>query len=178
MSGERDRDAERELRDVLRRGDPAADGREPDPAEVARLRAAVVGMAPGARSPLLPRWAWAGAAVVAAGGVLVVVSLVGGRLPGVPAETPPEVAGLPQRHEPAAAPGPGSPFAGAGGPEDASRPSGAPARAGVPEATAAEPAVLAAERPPGEGAQPPRQIHFTGVRGTRIIWTLDPDFDL
>jgi hypothetical protein len=43
----------------------------------------------------------------------------------------------------------------------------------VPETTPVAPAVL----PPAEPRQP-RQMQFVTSRGTRVIWTLNPDFDL
>ena len=154
MSRETERDDD--LQQVLRRGDPAGDGRDPQADEIARMRATVLGAATEGRSHGFSGWVWATATTAAAAGAIAAAFFLGAGRP--PEPTRREVVALPEAAveilpiaaEPAV-PGPGSP-----------EPVPPPPPTGVPPAE----------------VQLARQIHFTGSSGTKIIWTLDPDFDL
>ena len=181
MRDDRDTAPDRELRDWLRRGDPAAEDPGPDPLELGRMRRRILAAA--ARRPALGlRLAWGTAGAVAL--LLVVLAGRGVLLPERPGAGPmePGTEGLGS-----GAPGPG---------DDASTPvSGLPAAPGTPApAEVVElPAVPRDLPPPSVMAAPAepavaraalrevrraRQIQFTAPGGTRIIWTLDPDFKL
>jgi hypothetical protein len=127
------------------------------------MRAAVLGAASERRPRGWPGWVWATAATAAAGGAIAAAFFLGAGTS--PQLRPREIAAVPAAPvempivtEPAA-PEPGSP-----------EPVRPPQPTGVVAVSVAAP-------PPGE-VRPARQIQFTGSSGTKIIWTLDPDFDL
>lgn len=166
---DRESDA-RQLRDLLRRGDPAADGREPGPAELARMRAAVLaGPETARRAPgLLP---------VAAAAALV-GALVAGWLLSRPAP-PPGTAGPPiaaggAEHAPEV---PAPTGAGTELPPEARSPA-PPEPASVPPPAAVAPASTAAAAPDPGRERPARQVQLRGPGGTKILWKLNPEFDL
>lgn len=179
MGTERDGEVDRALSQLLRRGDPAADGRAPGAAEIARLRANVVAAA---RAPRAARaWTWAGAAVAAAA-VLAAVAILVPRPGSVRTASPTG----PPRSSRRATP---EPEGSAGVPATRDGEALTDAAAGA----ARKPLAVAAARGPDVGpvrgasavedgepgpTRTPRQIQFTGARGTRILWTLDPAFRL
>lgn len=163
--------SDRELRDLLRRGDPANDGSEPDPAERARLRAAVLDADKGNPStrPLPALLLPAGAVITA----LLVLGLswvvLRDRYPAEPApgtgrEAVP-ASPIAEADDLPAAPLPGEPA-----PRLETE---SPLPAAVPPAPAQETATTDDDTPRG-----PRTVRFTAAGGTRIIWTLDPEFDI
>jgi len=169
-----------ELREVLRGWDPARGDVGLDPAEAARMRRAVVEA--GTRRPAwVPRLAWGSLAAAA----LVLVALAGrGLVRETAPEPPPAVATTPGATEPgeepttlAAATPPDSPE-----PEPlpippASEPAGVTVASSAAAPVVPEP-VVTANLPEAAAARDPRQVQFTAPGGTRIIWTLDPDFRL
>jgi len=166
-----------DLRELLREWDPARDDEGLAPTEAGRMRRAVV-EASVRRSAWAPRLAWGSAAAAA----LLLVALAGRgllwetRSPLPAVDKTPGVGG----------PGDGSPTV---TPTTAAPASELPAIPPVtePAATAAassapgpvEPErVVTASLPEAVPARDPRQIQFTAPGGTRIIWTLDPEFRL
>ena len=180
------------LRTLLRRGDPA--GSKPEglagPA-LARMRARVVGAAADRPRLTLGTFAWATGAAAA---LLLVVAIAlrpegpapssSGRFPeepravNAPASPPPEAASEPAAASivPLAAAAPGDAPEGAGG-----EPSPKPVTG------SRSPRVASVAWPPGVGAldasttalgsaRKPLTVQFTTPAGTRIIWTLDPEF--
>jgi hypothetical protein len=195
------------LRALLRRGDPAGDGRDPAPGEIAAWRQAILAEARGRPSGRY-RFLWQGA-LATAGLVLLVVLVIPFLRSSSTVPTAPRVA---DRAEPvigdpvspalpgeSALPDPGaiSPSGSEAGPQ-AAMDSVAPAL--VAEGDTDPPVVTAGASPAGtiETAPPPdatpvragsaalaaatarpaRTIQFTAPGGTRIIWKLDPGFAL
>jgi hypothetical protein len=163
----------RRLRDLLRRGDPAADGREPDPAELARMRAAILAEpeAP-RRTPLLVPLA----AAAALAGALVAGWLLSRPAPSPRTAGPPIAAGGAE-HAPQA---PARSVVGAELPPEPTPPRGAapPTSASAPPPVAVAPAANpAAASDPGR-KRSARQVQLRGPGGTKILWKLNPEFDL
>ena len=171
MRDDRETAPDRELRDLLRRGDPAAGDPGLDPLELGRMRRRILDAA--ARRPSVGlRLAWGTAGAVAL--LLVVLAgrgFLGPQRPGAgPRE--PGTAGLGS-----GAPGPG---------DDAAAPAEVVELPAVPRdlppqdmtAAPAEPEATAVARVALRDERRARQIQFTAPGGTRIIWTLDPDFRL
>ena len=163
------------LRDLLRRGDPAADDPGMPMEEIARLRRTIVTTG-GRRAALRGPAAWA---AVAAALLLLVLAVDRG---GFPTHTP----------RPPGGPVPGSIPVPPPAPVATADPGGAPAPSvaakPIPAGEARRPA---RPQPPAEPAAPAmapggdvttarnmRQVQFTAPGGTRILWTLDPDFQL
>jgi hypothetical protein len=179
------------LSTLLRRGDPAGDGRDPSPAEVAAWRQTVLAAARD-RLPGRYRQAW-NVAMATAGLLLLAVLLVPLLRPSTVAPPSPQVADL---GEPAAPDQVAPPARGTGALPD-SEPTGRgrettdtiasgrvdPKTASHPGAGAIRPADT---MPPASGAShlesaapsPARTIRFTAPGGTRIIWKLDPGFSV
>ena len=148
---------EDELRQRLRRGDPAADGSEPRPDEIARMRRAVLAAAEEAPRRLV----WVPALVAAAVLLVAVAGWVlvrGSRAPEpvlvestrtVPEQDPPQVAttGTPELPE-------------------------------SPEPVYERPETVAALDPPSRVSDSARTVRFTTAGGTRIVWVLDPNLDI
>ena len=158
------------LRALLRRGDPAGDGRDPAPGEIAAWRQTMLAEARG-RSLGRGRFLWQGA-LATAGLVLLAVLIIPFLRPSPEVPPAPEIVdrGEPVAADTAAKAGPDLPTVTAGDPlaetiETAPYPDDIPARAGD--------AALAAA-----AAYPARTIQFTAPGGTRIIWKLDPGFTL
>jgi hypothetical protein len=172
------------LREVLRRGDPAGDGRDPVPAEIAAWRRAMLEAAP-------QRVTWWRPVRVAAALAMVVVALVVGTAVWRSMDRPErlEVASVPESEEiPEGAEGRPSPPAPSGQAtasgrdappdplgEEASPPADAPSTASAPET---RPVQVAAAGPSRTTPRARRTIHFTSARGTRIVWTINPELEL
>jgi hypothetical protein len=196
-----------ELRALLRRGDPAGDGHDPAPGEIAAWRQTMLATAR-ERLPGRYRYLWQGA-LATAGLALLVVLIIPFLRPSSELSIAPVVADL---GEPVVADPVPSPLPGTGAPtaSDTALPgsteanparwdeAGAPTFAGEsgpdrPTVTAAvdpvdiiEPTLSPDEIPAQVGdaalatavARPARTIQFTAPGGTRIIWRLDPGFSL
>lgn len=182
---------DRELADLLRRGDPAADGRDPRPDEIARMRRAVLAEAHGAAAPgRTAGWrSWVARAAVAATAVVAVLTLWS-QLPG------PDAPPSPRPGASAGGPAVGDTGKGDSDPRASSPPMVLPegprfpSQRPVPDLPAAvdaeagtalapTPAAADATGPPStESRRPARTVRFTIPGGTRIIWKLDPDFHL
>jgi hypothetical protein len=163
------------LRELLRRGDPVGDGREPTPEEVALMRREVLDATRTRSGAALLHW-WRPAAAVAA---MVVMALAAWLVLRDADSTTP----IPhETRETAAATGPG--------PETVEA---APAEpqpthdSMTDDAHETEQVRIAAAgtAPPGTEVsatttedRSARTIRFTTRNGTRIIWTLDPDFEI
>jgi len=178
MRGKHDAGEEDRLRALLRRGDPAADAAEGLPAHIAaRMRARVVAATSDRHRPGFSPFVWATAA--AAGIVVIVAIAVRPEAP--PPPGPPEL--------------PASPPAVADAPPVAPAPLSTPVvtppaevQRGVSEAgtrsapVASSPraapvvALPAASTPAVASTRKPLTVQFTTPAGTRIIWTLDPEF--
>ena len=150
-----------ELHELLRRGDPAADGSEPRPDEIARMRRAVLAAA---ETPRRRHVVWAPALAAA---TVLLVAVTGWMLQrertGNPA--PPEVATtVPELPE--------SPEAVDERPEDVDTP--------AEVATTLSPAVVtvASSHKPTRVSDSARTVRFTTAGGTRIVWVLDPNLDI
>jgi len=169
-----------QLRRLLKAGDPAADGRDPDSTELGRWRRqALTATEAASRTPLWRR-PWMPLAAAATAALLAVVFLLPSEQPGessslaiITQQVPAGVdASLPNdRPElatdaPAEAPGQQIPTLAQdpSPPRTASIPTPAPSRSDAPPAAV----VLAASR----------TVRFTAPGGTRIIWTLNPDLEL
>jgi len=164
---DRERDA---LATLLCLGDPAPSGSGPEPAELARMRRAILAEAVAHR----PRLAFAPAHALTAAAIAVVAlmaSLIGfDRRDDVPALEHARVA----RESVAAR---------------SAATTDRPAAVALPPAPAvtAPPRVVALARPQAQAAREPATAHttprsttvrFTTQRGTQIIWTLDPRVEL
>ena len=173
------------LRDWLRRGDPAADGAEPDPQELARMRRRALDAERGPVGPGWPVLRWAGATALVSSVLLVGWHLVrevpptGPRIPLGPETTPP--ASTPtETVTPATLETPGVGTGGIDLPRTAPAPEPMPVDPGAPAvpAIAHEPVAPA----PGDDAvvraRQSRQVQFTTPYGTRVIWTLNPNLEL
>ncbi|MBZ5638080.1 MAG: hypothetical protein LAO51_04895 [Acidobacteriia bacterium] len=154
-----------ELRAVLRRGDPAGDGRALPPHDVARMRRTVLTAAEG-RQARVPWLAWAAAAVAVA-----VVMLAGREMLRGPADVTGHGTAPPTVAKTLEAPPAASPVK----PRE------------VPDVVAVRPARPAARRRAGtaarlpsggEAQRAPLLVQFTTPNGTRVIWKLDPEFKL
>lgn len=211
MKTRRERLSDEELRDLLRQGDPAADGSEPTPDEFAAMRRTMLNQVD--TSPTKSAWlSWSTMTVAATVTVAVIalaILLQVGPTGIVPEPGPEPTVQQPPATDPLAAsprpeePGePSSPSETAAEPEQppAGTPAGQVAEAAPtegaqpgaqpgaqqaapqPGVAAAEPgAQLTATAPPQETPPTDRQartVQFTAPGGTRIIWTLDPDFQL
>ncbi len=148
---------EDELRQRLRRGDPAADGSEPRPDEIARMRRAVLNAAdaPTRRLTWAPVLVAAAVLLVAVAGWILVRGL---RAPepvltqdtrAVPEQPPPQVATT-----------------------------DAPELPESPEPVDERPETVAALDPPSRVSDSARTVRFTTAGGTRIVWVLDPNLDI
>ena len=165
-----------DLARLLRHGDPADDGRAPDPVELAEMRQSIVAAAdesapsPGFLTPTggwripVPLMAATGLAVVALG-VWLVWS------PGTPESSGTAASPPAEPKETIAAPIPELPETAPAGEE------APPLVADGPPAPAAEAAGPPAESVAAGDEREARVVHFTAPRGTRIIWTLDPNFE-
>ena len=171
----RDRD-DTQVRDWLRRGDPAADGSEPDAAELVRMRRTVLAAA---RQPAVtwPRLAW-GTALAALALMLVALWMQprGGTTVG---PTEPRRAAV--EEEPATSPDFEVRVAAVGAEAAAQNEIPAAVARVQPDemATAAPVAVAAIDATAaGDTVAHKRQIQFVGSGGTKILWTLDSEFEL
>jgi hypothetical protein len=169
------------LRELLRRGDPAGDGLEPTPEKIARLRSQVLDAA-GTRvsSPRLP-W-WRPAAAVTAVVVVVLAAWL------VLRDADPPAPALRQAQEATGGTEPQPLFAEALPAE----PAGPPEPQPLDDASTSgfhdtEQVRIASATTDPRGTDAPlaaaedrsaRTIRFTTRNGTRIIWTLDPDFEI
>jgi hypothetical protein len=172
--------SEEELGKLLRLGDPASDGHEPSREEVADMRRAVLNAVdtPAAAHPWLSRSALAAAATVAVALIALAILLQAGPWgevlqpetgPATPAEPAPVAVTEPSRVEPLPEPAPQIEVPGA-----------VVAEAAV---VVEDPAAMAATETPSDVVPPAvgreaRTVRFTAPGGTRIIWTLDPDFQV
>lgn len=168
-------DGDGRLRRILRRGDPAGDGNDPSPAEVDRLRRRILAQAARdrARRPARPGWRWAAAAALAVVGVLLAWKPLTDR-PSAPAT---RAQALPVVEEPAPAVRTPADVAPPPPPARGPEPPTVAARVAEPDTPATGPAL---SREAAGPRKPPssRQMQFVTARGTRIIWTLNPDLDL
>ncbi len=167
---------------LLRDADPATDAPGLDPTEVAQMRRAITSAArkgndshrapiawPAWMQPLPMRPAWLSPAVALATIGIVALGLwvVAGQLsvmpdqPAVSSDRPPAIADQP-------AVIPAQPVAAAADPQAMTVP--------VPSPGEALAATVAATNDPSPPDVRTRTVQFTAPRGTRIIWTLDPDF--
>ena len=184
MRGKHDAGEEDRLRALLRRGDPAADAAEGLPAHIAaRMRARVVAATSNRHRPGFASFAWATAA---AAGILLLLAIV--VRPEAPTTWSPSQ--VPERPRATEAPAPGvlvPPPAGAPpGTPTASPPVEQPMTGrGTdprPALLSSSPRVAAAVAPPSLSAPADAStrkaltVQFTTPAGTRIIWTLDPEF--
>ena len=195
MTSDRRNLSDEEIGKLLRLGDPASDGSEPAREEVAAMRRTVLN-AVDTRASSRP-WPSRSLATAMATVAVALIALAILLQAGPWNEVPQPEAGPATSTEPApeiATPStPTDPVAAAEEIPEApvTEPSPDPANAAeVPEATVAalpaaagEPTALAAveESPdvlPPTAARKPRTVQFTAPGGTRIIWTLDPDFEL
>ncbi|MFQ5743533.1 MAG: hypothetical protein ACE5HV_08080 [Acidobacteriota bacterium] len=175
MRAHRQNISDDELRALLRRHDPAADGSEPWANELAAMRRAILQQAAERRASWFGlSWTAIGAAAAVAGAVFAVALLLrlgpGAMTSGPQADRLSAEAGEESGTTPVA------PSGGAGEEARADNESGqrAAPEGGAIEEPARERAATAAGHPrPGRQA---RTVRFTAPRGTRIIWTLDPDF--
>jgi hypothetical protein len=200
MKNDTHRHGNARLRSLLRRCDPAGDGADPSPAEIAAWRRAILDAARPSAAPVR-LWLW-GAAALAAVAVLLLV-LVGPRmLRPEPAPAEPlrnaRTAPLPARPAPSQeTESPPSDVTTAGRSLADSSPDGGTVPVASPDPSpstvaAVVPAVTidAQTRPAAPGTldtagaaargtdRSARVIHFTAPGGTRIIWRLDPRFSL
>jgi len=148
MTADRKNLPDGELRELLNLGDPAGDGNEPGTKEITAMRRTVLNAID--TSPTARSWLSRPYAAVAA---TVVVALIALALL--------LRAGQAQAAEPSADPAPvtESPMA---------------AVDPVPIAAVEEPSDII----PPSAEREPLTVRFTAPGGTRIIWTLDPDFQL
>ena len=154
------------LASLLRDADPAAGATRLDAVERARMRQAITEAADGHAGDGLWSAAWQGweRPALAAAALITVVGLALWALDRNPEDPSTEIAGAGVAPlEPA--------------PETAAR---APSPERTPVATPVPPpentAVAAVNDPPPPHRRT-RTMRFTAPRGTRIIWTLDPDFE-
>jgi hypothetical protein len=153
------------LRDLLRRGDPAAGDPGLSPDEVGRMRRAVLAATPEPRRRLLMVPVLAGLAAAVA---LLVVASPWSRLGEIGAPPAPEPAAAAAAATPAPTPG--------------ATPVPAPERVEPPVRLASREAPahprVRRHRPPEPVATmahaEPRQIQFEAPGGTRVIWILNP----
>lgn len=153
------------VRELLRRGDPAADGRELDAAELARMRRTIVAAAGDAAPRSLGLWWLAVPSAVAAGLLLLVLRT---------AEPPEPLAAV----VPIAVPAPAAPVV--------STPAPSPtqvARVEPPPRTrrrvrAPKPAPAVQPQAAEAVVAQARQLEFQTPGGTRVVWVLDPHFTL
>jgi len=178
MRGRHDAGEEDRLRALLRRGDPAAGVAEGLPAHIAaRMRARVVAAVSDRHRPGFSPFVWATAA---AAGIVVIVAIA------VRPEAPPP----PGPPEPPASP-PAVAYAPPAAPTPLSTPVVTPPaerRREVLEAGAQSAPVASLPRvgaavglpavstPAVVSTRKPLTVQFTTPAGTRIIWTLDPEF--
>ena len=195
MRADRKNPSDGELRELLNLGDPAGDGSEPAPEEINSMRRTVlnaIDTSP-AVQPWLSRPYVTAAAMVTIALIALTILLRAGPwgavlqpepgpvilaepVPGVATESTPTES-VAAAEEPPEAP--------------VTEPSPDPAIAAeVPDAAIAEVPASAGEQPtlaaveespdvlPSTVAREPRTVQFTTPGGTRIIWTLDPDFQL
>ncbi|HEX4953470.1 MAG TPA: hypothetical protein VF017_08765 [Thermoanaerobaculia bacterium] len=156
---------------LLRQADPARDGGDLAPEQVARMRRTVLQASREAAEPTPTRLAWRFALAAAALGGLALVLLWASRAP-QPVE-PPAVASLEL-----ALPAPAALPAEAAPPTEA--PPLAPARSPRRRPAFAHAAGrdVAATEPAAVALAGRRQLHLQSPSGTRVVWVLDPDFSL
>jgi len=194
MSGKPNTGTENRLQALLRRGDPASDAVAELPAStLTRMRARVVSAAASRPRIRMAPFAWAAAA--AAGVLLLALVLL---RPEAPYRASPPAS--PGRPSGVAAPPGGPAEERAGQAEQGSHSTTEPPVARAPKTvrqrttSGASPSPLG-EVPPAAGAPVPQgapevrsvtavparseplQLQFTTPGGTRIIWTLDPEFN-
>jgi hypothetical protein len=169
------------LRELLRQGDPVGDGCEPTPEEIARMRRQVLDAA-GAHSsgPWLPGWR-----PVAAVTAVIVVALATWLVLRDADRTAPA---LRRAQESAAGAEPHPQYAEAISEEPAGPPEPQPAADSLTDqAPEREQVRIASASTDPNGTDVPvaaaedrsaRTIRFTTRNGTRIIWTLDPNFEI
>jgi len=182
MTADRKNLPDGELRELLNLGDPAGDGNEPGTKEITAMRRTVlnaIDTSPTARSWLSRPYAAVAATVVVA---LIALALLlragpwGAVLqPETGSVTPAEP--LPATLIESATVVAESPEA------QAAEPSADPAPVTESPMAAVDPVPIAAVEEPSDIIPPsaerePLTVRFTAPGGTRIIWTLDPDFQL
>ena len=179
MRSDRRNLSDEELGKLLKLGDPAGDGNDPTTDEIAAMRRTVLNAVDSGAvaRPWLSRSLVTASATVAVALIALTILLRTGPWgevlqpetgPATPAET------APAAPIDSAATVAESPEAIAAEPSSGPSPEPTPATAGTEEV----PQGVESQIAPEVARRGPRTVQFTAPGGTRIIWTLDPDFQL
>lgn len=173
-----------QIRRLLKEGDPAADGLNPDAGELSRWRRQVLTASEaGTRSQEGRRWLLPVSAVATAAALAGLVFL----LPQSPVEMPAPGAitrQMPPRNaEPVPQPAPPTPILASGdiAQADPVLPAGDETGSGAILSPDSQPTTSVSPppvSPPQDVALAARTVHFTAPGGTRVIWTLNPELEL
>jgi hypothetical protein len=179
----RQRDPERshdELKRLLRDGDPAGDGSEPSPAEIARLRRTVVETSRESRPAWLAVPALAAATILALAVAAWMLPRPGGA-PGSAGPVDPVVDPRPVETEAVTEAGSDDPaeiVVASTLPDDAATVAQGPPPPSLPLPTPPPGATPVSEGNASAEAASSRTVRFTTPNGTRIVWVLNPNLDI